>query len=144
MKYFRKNIDGNWVTVKINDAQTQKIIEKQIEIAKNIKNIIDTNLAEFPQEYKNIVFQKMMPSYYDIANDLIEAILEKRTQGALMDRKELEKTLIRKLFANFDILIKKLDSLPPICFLYIIIKGYLKSYTKKGICFHKLLRQKHR
>ncbi|MEM5782481.1 MAG: hypothetical protein QXD43_04795 [Candidatus Aenigmatarchaeota archaeon] len=82
MKYFRKNIDGNWVTVKINDAQTQKIIEKQIEIAKNIKNIIDTNLAEFPQEYKNIVFQKMMPSYYDIANDLIEAILEKKNTGS--------------------------------------------------------------
>jgi len=76
MKYLRKNINGRWVVLKLENPELSRAFTQTIELSKKIMKKLKKE-KDFSEAERVAIFSKVAPNYFDFINDYIEEQIEK-------------------------------------------------------------------
>lgn len=79
MRFFKKNVDGQWKTMEATPDVIKKILHKNIKYNYSLLVFLRTKYPQLSMEERLALFYRAAPSYGDMMNDEIERSIQENS-----------------------------------------------------------------
>ena len=80
MRFCRKNVDNEWVTIKVSKEEVEKVRLQTIKEFKKVYALLSATeeFKKLSEPERAVVLDKMTPSFFSILDDFISIKLKKK------------------------------------------------------------------